>query len=660
MTTLPRSLKSTVLRFAPIATLCVHLPTRAAAQAAPEPASETEQPAAVVLDPFVVDTSADKGYDTANTLSGTRLNSPSKYVGSAITDVSPQLMADLSLTNVQDLINFMPNSSSYFGGGVNTDPNGNNGLFGVNYISRGFAVTTVSRDFLNWRVPDDQYNTERFSDDRGPNSLLFGIGNPGGILNSVSKRAQMRDFYEDSVRGDTNGSRRGSFDVNQMIVKDKLAIRVDGLSEDAMTNRHPSDRIADRLYGAITAKPFSNTTITVNGEMGKLSSLNVRPWPASDGISSWIAKGSQPIPSNLVNGQTNYASTGGVVPAGSPSVATNTAQLNAAGFESQYTSPGELMVTGSAQNLPLLDASGFVFTQRPAAPDGTLVNTLLNSPIPYKDNILGYGNKLVQNFGNFTVNIEQRVFDNLFLQATINRQQTNNWNDYSSGSQDNIYIDKNPTLYTWNGQVIANPNYNQYFSEVNGSITSYLALYTDQTARLTASYELDLRDKVPGIWGKILGHHNFAALREQDTTTYLNTYAVLRNITLNQNNGAGIPASALTSIQNNDDDMQEIHYFYTPSSAGNVAMPDLLLSPFPKVLYDGTQLPAANANGVTPAWVANSSVQSLTHINTQMVVDQNYFWDDKIVTTFGVRRDVEDIWTRISQIGMTIASFVSF
>lgn len=103
--------------------LCASL----SAQTAPAPVTRTtvEPPPAetiVELSPFIVDTSNDRGYDAANTLSGSRLSTPSKYVGAAVAEITLAFMQDLSLTNVQDLIDFAPNSSSYNGGGLSSIP----------------------------------------------------------------------------------------------------------------------------------------------------------------------------------------------------------------------------------------------------------------------------------------------------------------------------------------------------------------------------------------------------------------------------------------------------------------------------------------------------------------------------------------------------------
>ena len=46
-----------------------------------------------------------------------------------------------------------------------------------------------------------------------------------------------------------------------------------------------------------------------------------------------------------------------------------------------------------------------------------------------------------------------------YIDVTFNRQNTNNLNNYMANNQDQIYLDKNPTLATMTGAIIANPNH---------------------------------------------------------------------------------------------------------------------------------------------------------------------------------------------------------
>ena len=594
----------------------------------------------VELSPFVVGASSDLGYESSETLSGTRLRSASKFVAAAVTEFTDVIMQDLSLTNFGDLIDFAPNAAAYNGGGFDTDPNGNSGLFGVNYSVRGFLVTSVSRDFINIRASEDAYNTEQFSFTRGPNSVLFGIGHPGGITNSVSKRAKFVNAYSVSFRDDTNHSTRASIDLNQVLLKKRLALRIAALKEEKQTNRKPSDRQSERIYGTITAKPLQNTTVRFSGEHGKLDALNVRPWAASDGYTPWIAAGRQEIPAGMEAGGATYATVRSN-PAGVPTVAANTAVLKAAGFEIQNPSALVMLVQNSAAPLPRLNQMGFITTDRPTRPGGDRVPTLLDSPIPYTANVLGYGNRLVQDIDNYTVTLERKIGQNLFVEAVFNHQRTHELNDYSSGNQDNIYIEKQKTLLTYDNLVIANPNYGRYLSR--HSMSTNYSDYVDQTQRITASYSLDLRKKSEDTLAKLLGHHNFALLGEKVSTDFVRDTAFLVNTSPQAVlSTPRFPAAAATNIQHSNNRIFTVSYL-TPGDEASYANNDLLQA-YPGPIFDGSPLPPNSPDGVTPAWVMNTSVRQLKEIKSRMFVAQDYFWDERVVTTFGARHDTTNLW----------------
>src|SRR5690606_21084145 len=63
-----------------------------------------------------------------------------------------------------------------------------------------------SMDFFEANIPIDSYNIGRFELSSGPNSILFGLGNPGGTANITTKIAGL-DRNRTSVRmrfGDWN------------------------------------------------------------------------------------------------------------------------------------------------------------------------------------------------------------------------------------------------------------------------------------------------------------------------------------------------------------------------------------------------------------------------------------------------------------------------
>lgn len=509
-------------------------PTAAPAPA-PTPAEVADQSgsnttAPVVLSPFVVNTSANVGYETPDTLSGTRIDTPLKFVGSDVQEVNQQMMSDLAAFNINNVIDFTTNAVSYDDGraGAITDTVGNASITGsFQAVIRGAVVTTPTRDFMTTRVGDDAYDLDGFSIDRGPNAILFGIGAAQGIVNATSTWAKMTDTYELGLRFDNWGSTRETFKLNRQIIPGKVAIVLAGLNEDARNNLYPSDKQSDRLYGAITITPFKNTTIRANFEHGHIVNLAARPWPVTDGLSAWEAAGSNEIPSALQDGGVEFASSYTLTSAQTAQKAALTAEMSALGFQVSYrgtvTNPVGVFNSNGYGPMPWLNDYGMIVTRYNLGVGVANVQnpSLLNSPIPYTANTLGYGNGLIQDFQNYTVVLDQAVGKHLFIEMQVNRQNTNDLVNNTQIAQDNyLLLDKNPTLLTETNQIIPNPNYDRYFTMAfNPQPPRYL--YDDNNALIQAAYKIDFRDYLHSWVGDVLGHWNLFGLRERTSSNYL-------------------------------------------------------------------------------------------------------------------------------------------
>ena len=62
----------------------------------------------VTLSPFEVRSDQDTGYTATNTLAGSRLNTPIKDLGSAISVYTKEFMEDIGATSINDLLMFNP------------------------------------------------------------------------------------------------------------------------------------------------------------------------------------------------------------------------------------------------------------------------------------------------------------------------------------------------------------------------------------------------------------------------------------------------------------------------------------------------------------------------------------------------------------------------
>jgi hypothetical protein len=285
----------------------------AAAPAAP-PEDEVLQ-----LSPFEVNADEDTGYAATQTLAGTRIRTDLKDVGSAITVVTKQFMQDIGATDNSTLLQYTPNAEvagtrgTYAGLGNATSVDETNALRqpGSNNRVRGLATADNTRDFFITDIPWDSYNVDRVDIQRGPNAILFGLGSPAGIVNASLNGASFRDQGNVTYRIGSYGSQRASLDVNKVLIKDVLALRLDGLWDDQKYQQDPAYQNDKRFYGALRFDPklfgpSFHTSLKLKYENGEIEANRPRTTPPQDSITPWF----RPVnldPNNLEGGMGKLA-----------------------------------------------------------------------------------------------------------------------------------------------------------------------------------------------------------------------------------------------------------------------------------------------------------------------------------------------------------------
>lgn len=192
---------------------------------------EQDEEEIIELSPFVLEETDSVGYQATSTLAGTRLKTDLKDLGSSISVVTDQFMDDVAATDAESLLSYIGNVEvggtygnftgatdqgfgRYYQREERTNPQNNQRV-------RGLLSADLTRGYYLTDIPFDSFNTERVTVSRGPNSILFGIGSPGGVINNGLKQAVLNsDFGEVSVLLDNNGSFRGSFDYNKSLIED--------------------------------------------------------------------------------------------------------------------------------------------------------------------------------------------------------------------------------------------------------------------------------------------------------------------------------------------------------------------------------------------------------------------------------------------------------
>ncbi|HSH09422.1 MAG TPA: TonB-dependent receptor plug domain-containing protein, partial [Oceanipulchritudo sp.] len=270
----------------------------ASAQAQDTPAEDKE---VFELSPFEVSTEGSIGYLANNTLAGTRLNSQLKDIANSVQVVTKEFLEDTGASNYNELLLYTTSTEVGGIGGNATldqlDSQTQRDEFSKREPQfytrvRGLAKLDLARDYFLSDMDLDSYITSEVTINRGPNAALFGLGSPGGISNSAIDRAMTdRSFGEINFRTDEYGSVRASLNYNQVVIKDKLAVRVAALSNSQKYEQKQAVFDDDRYFIAATLRPMWGITLRANYETGDgFGNRPVTRLP-TDRITPWIANG---------------------------------------------------------------------------------------------------------------------------------------------------------------------------------------------------------------------------------------------------------------------------------------------------------------------------------------------------------------------------------
>jgi TonB-dependent Receptor Plug Domain len=255
----------------------------------------------VHLNPFEVSASHDVGYQATETLAGTRIRTNLADVSASISVVTKEFLNDVGATDNGSLLSYTTNTQvagtlgtyAGLGNGVSVDESGNLRAPENAQRVRGLAAADNARDYYITDIPWDSFNVDRVDILRGPNSILYGLGSPAGIINGSTRNAEFDNRGEVTARNGSYGSARASLDLNQQLINNVLAIRVDGLWDDTKYEQNPAFQNDKRLYGALRFDPqlFKNrsfhTSIKAKLEHGEINADRPRIIPPNDAITAW-------------------------------------------------------------------------------------------------------------------------------------------------------------------------------------------------------------------------------------------------------------------------------------------------------------------------------------------------------------------------------------
>jgi hypothetical protein len=263
-------------------------------------APEDDEP--IVLSPFMVNAEEDAGSYTATaTLAGTRVRTDLRDLASQVSVVTAQFLLDTGSRRSEDLLVYTTNTEvgglyGNFSGVGNTQGVGEGRNLSAPHTNtrvRGLDSADNTRDFFLTDIPWDSYNVDRVDLQRGPNSILFGVGSPAGIINTNTMPASFSNLAKVENVLSSFGSIRNSLNVNQVLVRDLLAVRVAGLDDRTKYQQKPAFSNDKRVYGAIGYRPqlfgadHGRLVIRANIEEGRVKANRPRSLPPTDQITPW-------------------------------------------------------------------------------------------------------------------------------------------------------------------------------------------------------------------------------------------------------------------------------------------------------------------------------------------------------------------------------------
>jgi iron complex outermembrane recepter protein len=541
--------------------------------------AQTDKEKAVELSPFVVNADADVGYLAGNTLAGSRMNTPLKDTAASLSVLTAEFLKDIGATDLTSALEWSNNTqldrndTAAFGSSAN-----DNATFGSfpTFRIRGLPAT-VTRNYFTWTVQTDSYNLDRIEEARGPNSVLFGIGGAGGVVNASTKQPSLgRSFTRGSAAGGSYGGYRGTIDSNQALAKGRLAVRFNAVYDHsggyrlfAFNNRRQAHLAAKFQLTPKTSVRAEYETGTTHGNVARFGNMQ-------DKFLAWQA-------------------------AGRPTFATPVAANNALGLGRNSTAARVTFIANDNLLLNMADQNVGNISQT-VLYDKNIAGRTINTSGPD-------GAIRDAGFNATSVFLDHQIGANTFVEIAFNHQDSHLSGLMPFGDA-GYWLAAEPMATYPNGA--ANPHAGGLFVE-SPWVRWRNSPRLDNT-RISLSHDLDLRR-----WGK----YRFAALAEHESRVSRSAidYEVWEGRPFNST-----PENAANQVFRRNyvtEGKWDTYYINSPSHGFIQNMTD-----------------PVSGRTLSSRWVAGAGEQDdPSYQDTLQFGGQARYWKDRVVLGFGFRRD---------------------
>jgi iron complex outermembrane receptor protein len=575
------------------------------------PPVNTEDP--IELSPFVVSELTEKGYAATNTLDGSRLNTALRDTPGAISVFTRDFLDDLAATNMEEILRYDLSAeiskadADVGGGGAQANMFGDQGLtFRVRGLVGGFSINGFTS-----AAESNSYNVERVGSTRGPNAILFGTGASGGNLNfrtrapSLTRHRTSLDF---KIAGES--TKRAAIDVNRVLLKDKLALRVMSVWDRKGSPQPYQYQDLQGITLAATYRFRRDTELTVSYARDHTEGVSGRDWNHVDGISRFTTQ----LSAGLIRWNQaleRYENANGSAlvnaAAGTGNVNTRTALV----YGPDMTVAPQLWEGASTT------ANRATFSTNSSVFNFTSTDPIVDESFEKFGSVTssGAGEFAGVSNNNLTAILNHRWFRNLFMELAYNRSERRS--DSTLGQAPTLAADLNYRLP--NGAL--NPYFfgnGYYYAQQN--FLRLKRVNTNDTLRASFSYERDL--------GRRWGQHRFAVMAERS----INDESRLRSREVWANRPYNV------NPENNANQVIRRRYFQIGGPSANYTSG---YQPGNPTNLESFRSGFASVGTLTTDWAAPNDRDFDDELTTDsyMAVMQNFLFDRRLVTTLGARDD---------------------
>lgn len=237
-----------------------------------------------VLSPFTVNDEQETGYLRTNSVTATRINMPIQNIPLSVSVMSKDFLDDANIRSITDVLRYTSSGNGDNNFAMRRPSNSATPQGG--FTLRGFGVNSLLRNGISRYIGYNVNNVDRIEIVKGPASVFFGAGYPGGVINYITKQPVFAKIpttmqYTFGV----NNLNRVVLDNNTQLSK-KAAMRIVGSWENRNGFRNYEFKKENSITANLTLIPFESGKLQMTFEFEHLDGRyndNQKDWIYPDG-----------------------------------------------------------------------------------------------------------------------------------------------------------------------------------------------------------------------------------------------------------------------------------------------------------------------------------------------------------------------------------------